>query len=260
MLLVVITVLTAFAVGAILGHRAGRTDGIHFLVGISNPQERWIYTIRHVLGLERFNGVYGQDLWLLHSMFPDGRRGFFVDVGSADGEVFSNTSRLEGAGWSGICIDPFPRNMRNRRCQVFEEVVDSEAGRTVRFQSPGTYSGGILDYAGWWVSEEEKQKPVELKTTTLRAILQRANAPKFIEYVNVDIEGAEYEALRAFPFDEYKIGALTVEHNNLEDRRLALRELLEAQGYRLEWAIRDQDWYVPRTASGISGHQPDSRK
>lgn len=74
-------------------------------------------------------------------------------------------------------------------------------------------------------------------------------APAFIHYLNADIEGAEYEALKVFPFARYRLGATTVEHDNLEARRMQLRELLERNGYRLEWAIRDQDWYVPRAVA-----------
>ena len=62
--------------------------------------------------------------------------------------------------------------------------------------------------------------------------------------MSVDIEGAEYEALRTFPFDVYRIGALSVEHNEVQDRRMAIRHFLESHGYRLERAVLDQDWYV----------------
>lgn len=213
---------------------------------ISDQKQRRAYDLRYAVGMEGFGGIYGQDLWILHTVFPGVKDGFFVDVGSADGVVISNSRRLEEEGWKGICIDPFPRNMAGRTCKVFDEVVDAEADRTVQFHSPGKYSGGILQYAGWWLSDAEKGTLAELKTTTIGDILQRANAPAFIHYLNVDIEGAEYEVLKVFPFDRYRIGALTVEHNNLEDRRLALRTLLESKGYRLEWSIRDQDWYVPK--------------
>ena len=86
------------------------------------------------------------------------RNGFFVDLGSADGEADSNTKMLETHGWRGICIDPFPSNMEHRTCRMFKEVVDSEAGRTVRFQQPGSFSGGILDYAGWWIDDERPRE------------------------------------------------------------------------------------------------------
>lgn len=235
----------ALGVGAYFGYRAGRAEAFHEFVGIRDFRERWNYAIRYALGLEEFKGVTGQDLWVKHSVHPGATDGFFVDLGSADGIAISNTWALEQNGWAGICVDPFPRNMETRTCQVFAEAVDNVGGRTVQFQNPGSYSGGILKYAGWWVSQENKENTVEVKTTTLRDILRRGNAPSYIHYLNVDIEGAEYMAVSEFPFNEYKFGAITIEHNNLEDQRAKIRELLGKKGYRLEWAIRDQDWYVP---------------
>jgi FkbM family methyltransferase len=231
-------------VGAYLGHRAGRFEAFHEFVGIEDARDRRTGAIRHAFGLDEFKGVTGQDLWVLHSVHRGIKDGFFVDLGSADGITISNTWALERNGWTGICIDPFPRNMAGRKCQVFAEAVDNTGGETVRFQNPGNYSGGLVTYAGWWVSDEHKQDAVEVKTATLADILRRAKAPSYIHYLNVDIEGAEYMALRDFPFNEYEFGAITIEHNSLEDRRAEIRELLVRNGYRLEWAIRDQDWYL----------------
>lgn len=230
--------------GVYFGYREGKAETFHEFVGIKDAQERRSYAIRYALGLNQFKGVVGQDLWVLYSVHPGVTDGFFVDLGSADGVEISNTWALERNGWAGICIDPFPRNMQGRSCQIFAEAVDSMGGRTVQFQNPDSYSGGILKYAGWWVSDEKKQNVVDVTTTTLADILRRAQAPAYIHYLNVDIEGAEYEALRNFPFDEYRFGAITIEHNDLEGRRAKIRDLLLKNGYRLEWAIRDQDWYV----------------
>lgn len=243
-LFVLCAILLVVGASAYLGHRAGRIEAFHEFVGIPNPGERRARAIRHALGLEEFKSVTGQDLWILHSVHPGIADGFFVDLGSADGVRISNTWALEQNGWTGICIDPFPRNMAGRTCQVFAEAVDDIGGQTVRFQNPGNESGGIVKYAGWWVSDQHKQDAVEVKTATLADILRRANAPSYIHYLNVDIEGAEYMALRNFPFNEYQFGAITIEHNSLEDQRAKIRELLVSNGYRLEWAIRDQDWYV----------------
>jgi FkbM family methyltransferase len=234
----------ASGVGASVGSRAGKAEAFHEFVGLKDSHERRNYAIRYALGLKDFKGVSGQDLWVMHSVHPGVTNGFFVDLGSADGVTISNTWALEQNGWTGICIDPFPRNMESRTCQVFAEAVDNVGGRTVQFQNPGGYSGGLVKYAGWWVSDESKESAVEVKTATLRDILRRGNAPSYIHYLNVDIEGAEYMALSEFPFNEYEFGAITIEHNNLEDQRAKIRELLVKNGYRLEAAIRDQDWYV----------------
>lgn len=228
-----------------VGYRAGGADFRYRVIAeVTDEEERLPLVMDEAIGLKKSYALYGQDLWLLHRVYPGRKDGFFVDLGSADGEADSNTKLLETMGWQGICIDPFPSNMTRRSCRMVTEVVDSEAGRTVQFQQPGSFSGGILDYAGWWVDEKAREKTVELTTTTLAHILERAEAPTFIDYISVDIEGAEYEALRTFPFDTYSIGALTIEHNDAQERRMEIRRLLEDRGYRLERAILDQDWYV----------------
>lgn len=241
---VVVGSALVFAAGYV-GYRAGQADALYYYFAeIADTEDRMPIVAERAIGGSRSYALYGQDLWLLHNVYPGLRDGFFVDVGSADGEADSNSKLLEVHGWRGICIDPFPSNMQGRGCRMFKEVVDSEAGRTVRFQQPGSFSGGILDYAGWWIDAKAKEHTVELTTTTLADILHAAGAPSFINYMSLDIEGAEYEALRVFPFDEYRIGALTVEHNDEQERRLAIRRLLESHGYRLQRAVLDQDWYV----------------
>jgi methyltransferase FkbM-like protein len=228
-----------------LGYRAGQADTFYMMSAeITDSHQRRAAVIDHMLGKDDFRGLYGQDLWVSRHLYPGVSNGYFVDLGAADGEIESNTKLLELVGWKGICIDPFASSMDKRTCTVVREVVDAEAGNKVEFQQPGSFSGGILKYAGSWISEEEKKQTVTLTTTTLETILDRAGAPHFINYMNVDIEGAEYVALKVFPFDKYRIGALTIEHNNLEDRRMEMRHLMEANGYRLERAILDQDWYV----------------
>ncbi|HVL57738.1 MAG TPA: FkbM family methyltransferase [Burkholderiaceae bacterium] len=236
--------------GATVGFRAGQADVMYELVGPHGSTERRSFAWDHALRGGRYNGVYGQDVWVMHRVFPDVRDGYFVDVGSADGELISNTFRLEQRGWQGICVDPFPRNMQRRTCKTVTDAVDEAGGRTVSFQQAGSFSGGILEYAGWWIGDEAKRDTVEVKTTTLAEILDRAGAPQFIHYLNVDIEGAEYPALVNFPFDRYRFGAITIEHNNVLQNRRQLRELLERNGYRLEWAIQDQDWYLPTEPQG----------
>lgn len=246
-------VVVAGTAGAYIGQRVGKAEAYHEFVGIADAEKRSHYALRYGFGLETFNGITGQDLWVLHAVHPDVKDGFFVDLGSADGHAISNTLALEQKGWRGVCIDPFPRNMQGRTCRVVEKAVASRSGREVEFQNPGSFSGGLLDNAGWWVSEEDKKNTVTVKTTTLADVLRSADAPEFIHYLNVDIEGAEYDALRRFPFDEYQFGAITIEHNDVQDRREQIRQLLADNGYRLQWAIRDQDWYQPADGNGGEG-------
>ena len=52
---------------------------------------------------------------------------------------------------------------------------------------------------------------------TLEAILRLHAAPKQIHYLSIDVEGSEYEILKAFPFDEYQFLAATIEGRSCDD-------------------------------------------
>ena len=65
-------------------------------------------------------------------------------------------------------------------------------------------------------------------TVTLRHILERFRAPPVMDYLSLDVEGAETFVMESFPFDRYRFQLLTVER---PDDRLC--RLLMQNGYRL---------------------------
>jgi FkbM family methyltransferase len=187
----------------------------------------------------------GQDKWVAIRIFPDVSNGFFLDVGSGHGTIGSNTKALEELGWTGICVDPFPTHMEGRSCRMEKEVVSSSAGQVVQFH---THSGlgGIADTLGKWKEEAQKSPAVELTTVTLGQILERANAPSFIHFLSLDIEGAELEALKGIPFDKYRFGSMAIEHNDEEPKRTDLLNFLKEKGYRRLHTYKQDDFYAPR--------------
>jgi hypothetical protein len=187
----------------------------------------------------------GQDKWVIFRMFPGERHGFFLDVGSGHGTIGSNTKALEDLGWTGICVDPFPSHMDGRTCRMEKAVVSSVSGQVVKFHTHEGL-GGIADTLGKWKTEAEKSPVVELTTTTLGELLGRANAPPYIHFLSVDIEGAELEALKGIPFDKYRFGAMAIEHNEEEPKRTDLLKFLEAHGYQRVHSFKQDDFYAPR--------------
>jgi hypothetical protein len=127
---------------------------------------------------------------------------------------------------------------------MLKEVVFSEAGKRVRFQASGEI-GGITDTLGVWKERALNAPTVEFTTLTLGDILERTNAPRFIHFVSLDIEGAELEALKGFPFDRYKLGALAVEHNDEEPKRSEIARLMKSHGYRRSHSWQQDDFYLP---------------
>lgn len=203
-----------------------------------------VLSVQEALGLKRSFSQFGQDKWVSEIVFPGVADGYFVDVGSADGTVGSNTKLLEQHGWRGICIDPFPKNMADRTCQMFKDVVSSESGQQVQFREAGDL-GGIDQSLGAWKNTAKEAPLVEFTTVTLADVLARGRAPRYIHYMSLDIEGAELAALQGFPFDQYKVGAMTIEHNYEEPKRSNIKAFLESRGYRRAFTSILDDFYVP---------------
>jgi FkbM family methyltransferase len=201
-------------------------------------------SVRQLLGAERFHSQIGQDIWVTQTALPGLRNGFFVDVGSGDGTVASNTKVLEERGWTGICVDPFPTHMEGRTCQMFKDVVFSEPGKRMTFHTAGEL-GGLAQTLGEWKAYAEKAPTVEFVTVTLADILARAKAPRRIDFMSLDIEGAELDALKGFPFDRYDLRALAVEHNFEEPKRSQIEALMKSHGFTKAHTWYQDDFYLP---------------
>jgi FkbM family methyltransferase len=206
----------------------------------------FVVSAKEKLGLATFYSQMGQDKWVSEKVFPGVKNGFFLDVGSGDGTFLSNTKALEQKGWTGICVDAFPRNMQDRTCQIFKAVVFSEAGKRVKFWAAEDW-GRIIDESVEMKARMQTYTApiVEFTTVTLADILERAKAPRFIHYVSLDVEGPELQVLKGFPFDKYQIGALTVEHNYIEPKRSEIKALMESHGYKYVHTSDRDDFYLP---------------
>lgn len=166
-------------------------------------------------------------------MLGSNKGGFFVDLAANDATVLSNTYILErDYHWTGICIEPNPMywyNLTHYRpnCQLVGAVVGAKRMDKVDFLFTAGDHGGIVgtnfDNSGLkW----KRQSQVEY-TVTLLEILERYNAPKVIDYLSLDVEGAEEFILQHFPLSNYKIRAMTIERPND-----GLRKILEMHGYQ----------------------------
>ncbi len=79
---------------------------------------------------------------------------------------------------------------------------------------------------------------IQLKTKTLVQVLQEANSPKVIDYLSIDIEGAEDRALGDFDFDSYQFKCITIERPSTE-----LHDTFVKHGYILIKSIPGLDSY-----------------
>lgn len=198
----------------------------------------------------RATSQLGQDLWVLEQTnYKTG--GFFVEFGATDGVLLSNTLLLESEfGWAGICAEPNPaffRRLRaNRSCTVAPDCIMGQSGQTVEFILADEY-GCVADFSGTDQHAARREASlknndvIKLETISLNDFLKKYKAPRKIDYLSIDTEGTEYDILSAFPFEEWEIQLISVEHNFTEMRG-KIRDLLESHGYictEMQW----DDWY-----------------
>jgi FkbM family methyltransferase len=191
----------------------------------------------------------GQDLWVLERTgFKRG--GYFVEFGATDGVRLNNTYLLEKEfGWTGLCAEPNPEFLeklkRNRSCVVSADCIAGESGREVEFLLADEF-GGIAEHCHDMHDEKRQAyrdlgQTLVVSTVSLDEFLRMHNAPRTIDYLSIDTEGSEYEILKNFPFDQWEVRLITVEHNFTPIRQ-SIRELLTAKGYVCREAQWD-DWY-----------------
>jgi FkbM family methyltransferase len=201
--------------------------------------ERATNHLLHFVGYRRrYYSQKGQDRWLVERVFCKRTAGYFVDVGAGDGCTHSNTYVLEtDYGWTGILIEANPAYVaalsENRRSVVVLSCVDSEA-RDVSFLCFG-HMGGIVaddtDYASQkrdGFLRRHADKITCMRAQALVDILDASGAPRRIQYLNIDVEGAEARILAEFPFDRNTFEAITVERPTL-----AVHRCLSEAGYVL---------------------------
>lgn len=176
----------------------------------------------------------GQDRWV-HSVLGNKTNGFFIELGASNGEYISNTLFFEKSlGWNGICIEPNPRFhtelAANRHCHISHACVSSEDDQLIEF-AVCEHASGATSTPGPFANNNEV---IKVGTKTMKSILTQFNAPSVIDYLSLDVEGHEYEVLKYFPFSDYTINCITVEHNEPHTgpkMRNDIRALLQANGY-----------------------------
>lgn len=183
----------------------------------------------------------GQDYWVYAEAFNRKKRGFFVDVGAHDGVFLSNTFVLERRlKWQGICIEANPTTFailrRKRKANCFNCAASEQAGE-IRF-IPDDVDGRIAGE-----KESNSRVAISIPCKPLNEILEMAEAPRLVDYMSVDVEGAEDRVFDGLSLDQFTFRTMTIERPSQ-----SLRKKLSKAGYAVVKEIPGLDvFYVHET-------------
>lgn len=169
---------------------------------------------------------------------------FFVDLAANHALKLSNTLYLEQNGWDGLCIEGSPEYWydlaRYRNCKIIGAFVGGDVnddGKKIEVALGSVYGGIInenMDNRPGQTNPMTSAK-VTREIVSFSTILQISNSPKMIDYLSLDVEGAETLILQDFSFDKHIFRFITIERPKPD-----LEKLLKNHGYRkvmnlVEW-------------------------
>jgi len=107
--------------------------------------------------------------------------GYFVDVGGGcdDPKTESNSLLFEERGWKGIVVDGDVNRIKNRSCICVTAMI-GDGNSTTR---------------------------------KLGDILKDNGVPSIVDYLSIDIEGQDFNAVKSFVDAGYTFKVATIEHN-----------------------------------------------
>jgi FkbM family methyltransferase len=205
----------------------------------------------------RYNGLNGLDRQLEAYVDYDG--GFFVELGANDGVTQSNSLFFEKhRGWRGVLVEPSPHNFlkcrsnRSPRSRIFCAACVSFDYRPefVRItysnlmSVPQGLESDIADTMAHasagraFLARNEEIFDFGAVARPLNALLLEAEAPKTIDFLSLDVEGAEIEVLKGVAHEQFRFKYILVECRSLP----AMRDYLGARGYRLVKNLSEHDY------------------
>lgn len=198
--------------------------------------------------MAEFYSQAGQDYFLENNIFKGYKNGIFMDVGAHNGVNINNTLFFEkNHGWTGINIEPikevFDKLMENRpKCTNLNCAIDLIDG-TAEFVCNTGYTEMLSGLKNQYDPRHRNRMKNELKryggstniiqvqTKRIETICDEYNT-KHINYLSIDVEGAEFNVIKSINFDKVFIDVIGFE-NNFYDKSLFIIAYLQEKGYKM---------------------------
>jgi len=187
-------------------------------------------------------------------------RGFFVECGAADGEKYSNSLFFElERNWTGILIEANPDYHsrilnKKRHAYVLQACLSTEKRPMKLGMQPAGVLGGLvntmhrshLHYIG-----RKRKREITVNCFPLNAIMTAINVTH-VDYLSLDVEGAELEILRTIQWTQLKIDVITVEYYIHRNRAATLTKLEVLRQFFNDTGIYREKGVLPRRRPNLS--------
>jgi FkbM family methyltransferase len=202
--------------------------------------------------------------------YVDFDSGYFVELGANDGVTQSNSLYFEKSrNWRGLLVEPTPQNYlkcrQNRAAKnsiYCAACVSFDYGKEfVRIaysnlmSTPVDLESDILDPLGHaqlgnqFLGKTDTVFEFGAVARTLNSLMVDAGAPKLIDFLSLDVEGAELEVLKGVDHRQFRFKYILVECRDFE----RLNAYLLQNDYSFVEKLSEQDYLFSSTLPVIPG-------
>ena len=183
--------------------------------------------------------ISGVDL-IIDRLFSRVKRGIYIDLGCNHPIKHNNTYLLYKRGWEGINIDSDRNSIQefNKLRKNDYNVNELVSSKKNKIKYYFYHERSALNTVDPFIVKKRKAKPnkiINRETNTLNSIIENSPYKKSkINLLSVDIENHEYEALKNFNFNKYKIDCVVIELINTKNKKI------ETQNQNLEFILKSK--------------------
>lgn len=166
--------------------------------------------------------------------------GYFLEIGANDGFTLSNTQYLEKSfGWNGLLIEANPKYRESLQMRSATSIITAitENEGEYLFCDAGLYGGLIDNLSSTHQNITNKSENINVRGTTLQSVLNAQKAPPIINFVSIDVEGAEaqiVDQLCKLPDHRFVCGC--IEHNYRSEDYIRIVNCLNDADYQVIWS------------------------
>ena len=181
--------------------------------------------------------ISGVDL-IIDRMFSKVQKGFYIDLGCNHPIKHNNTYLLHKRGWNGINIDADSRSIEefNKLRKNDYNICALISDKKQKIKYYYYHERSALNTVDSRIVKKRKNKPKKIflrETTTLDNIIENSTFKKRkINFLSVDIENHEYEALKYFKFNKHKIDCIVIELLNIKNK------YIETQNQNIKYVLK----------------------
>lgn len=157
--------------------------------------------------------------------FKNTPRGTYLDIGAYDPEVFSNTRALYELGWKGVLVEPADMNHEvlrkyfehDKEIQLIKTCVGDYDGEITFYDSGGDAisSTDPVHVEKWTKGYKVNYTKVVSPICTFASLIEKCAIKKF-DFINIDVEGVDFQILRQIDFNAVGCSLVCVENNGKE--------------------------------------------